>query len=242
VECSSSTLPKSWQLCRKCTDAPLGCAGQGVLCGLPCQHPCTQKPPEQVSDVPVCDPLLDRCAAPPGRPRLTVACAVACNDPWGLFPASRGESLAPSGHRVLGASIGPASRGVPAHVRFPYGFQDHAPGFLSNPVVKGREAQGPLGPLGCGDGHPSARQWGKRLGLECGAAAWQVSCTIPVEVAHRASVSPSRFSSLVGVDRGVRYAQPYGVTEQGRACPVWIARVLWGPLTQLLLPCAPIHR
>src|SRR3989442_4171039 len=26
VECSSSTLPKSWQLCRKCTHSTLGCS------------------------------------------------------------------------------------------------------------------------------------------------------------------------------------------------------------------------
>src|SRR5712692_11255427 len=53
VECSSRTLPKSWQLCRKCTNAPLRGARQGFLIFLLGHNPSTQEFPEKVSDVPV---------------------------------------------------------------------------------------------------------------------------------------------------------------------------------------------
>ncbi len=46
VEYSSRTLPKSWQLCRKCNDATLRCAGQGFFKLSPVHHPCTQEFPE----------------------------------------------------------------------------------------------------------------------------------------------------------------------------------------------------
>src|SRR4029453_11337320 len=60
VECSSRTLPACWQLCRKCNDTPLWGAGQGCLpCSL-CQDTCTQKFPEEVSDVSVGDSFLAR--------------------------------------------------------------------------------------------------------------------------------------------------------------------------------------
>jgi len=131
---------------------------------------------------------------------------------------------------------------VHAKVRFPYGFQDHAKGFLYNPVVNGRDAQRPLFPIGFGDVHPSDRQWFKGLGLECFAEALKVSFNVTVEVAHRASVYTSRFSSLVGVDRVVRYSQPYVMTEQVIEIPILIERVLCRPLTKFLLHFAHIHR
>jgi len=60
VECSSKTLPACWQLCRKCNDTPLWCAGQGCLPFSLCQDTCTQKLPEEVSDVSVGYSFLDR--------------------------------------------------------------------------------------------------------------------------------------------------------------------------------------
>src|SRR5712671_4679870 len=60
VEYSSRTLPKSWQLCRKCKYTPLWCSGQGSLLRPLFHHTCTQEFPEQCPDVPVCYSLLDR--------------------------------------------------------------------------------------------------------------------------------------------------------------------------------------
>ena len=60
VEYWSRTLTAGSQLCKECSDAALWCAGQGFSECTPVHHPCTQELPEQVSDVPVRYPLLDR--------------------------------------------------------------------------------------------------------------------------------------------------------------------------------------
>src|SRR5882672_5055465 len=41
VEYLSRTLPKSWQLCRKCNYSALWCATEGCLCGPLMHHTCT---------------------------------------------------------------------------------------------------------------------------------------------------------------------------------------------------------
>src|SRR5215831_5634415 len=41
VEYSSRTLPRCWQLCRKCNYAALWCATEGFRCGPSMHHTCT---------------------------------------------------------------------------------------------------------------------------------------------------------------------------------------------------------
>ena len=60
VEYSSRTLPKSWQLCRKCNNTPLWCSCQGLTFIPLIHHTSTQEFPEKVSDVPVGYSFLDR--------------------------------------------------------------------------------------------------------------------------------------------------------------------------------------
>ena len=111
-----------------------------------------------------------------------------------------GESFADVCHCVIGASVWPESIRVWAQVCFPYRFQDHAKGFLYNPVVNGGDTKGSLFAIGFGDVHPSDRHRFKGCGLECFAETLDVPVDVCVEVAHRASVYARRFSSLVGVD------------------------------------------
>ena len=68
------------------------------------------------------------------RCRIEVAGYVSFNDPLVEGSAVTGESIADVCHCVIGASIWPESIGVDTKVSFPYGFQDHAEGFLYNPV------------------------------------------------------------------------------------------------------------
>src|SRR4030095_15080954 len=68
--CFSRTLSASLQLCRKCNDAPLGCAGQ-VFCKFPVvDHTRTQKLPDEVSDVSVRYSSLHGFHQPPVRNRV----------------------------------------------------------------------------------------------------------------------------------------------------------------------------
>ena len=41
VEYSSRTLPRCWQLCRKCTNSPLGCSCKGLFIFPLVHYPCT---------------------------------------------------------------------------------------------------------------------------------------------------------------------------------------------------------
>src|SRR5438132_12055472 len=41
-------------------DAPLGCSGQGLVLRTLLHDTCTQELPEEISDVPICYPPLDR--------------------------------------------------------------------------------------------------------------------------------------------------------------------------------------
>jgi len=68
------------------------------------------------------------------RCMIQVAGDVALYDPLVTKPVVRGEPFSNVGHSVIGASIWPESIGVGAKVRFPYWFEDHAKGFLYNPV------------------------------------------------------------------------------------------------------------
>ena len=65
---------------------------------------------------------------------IQVARYVTFNDPLVCAPVT-GEPVSNVGDGVIGASIGPESIGMDTKVSFPYGFQDHAKGFLDNPVV-----------------------------------------------------------------------------------------------------------
>src|SRR5262245_34898459 len=60
AECFSRTLSAGLQLLRQCKDASLRCSSQGFLPFALMHDTCTQKLPEQVSDVPVCYSLLNR--------------------------------------------------------------------------------------------------------------------------------------------------------------------------------------
>src|SRR5215471_2828658 len=125
---------KSLQLCRGRDDSPLGCAGQG-FCKCPVvEHTRTQKLPDEVSDVSVRYSSLNGFHQPPVRNRVEVAGYVALYDPLVAQPVVRGEPFANVGHGVIGASIRPESIGVGTKVRLPYGFKDHAKGFLYDPV------------------------------------------------------------------------------------------------------------
>src|SRR6267143_132251 len=116
-------------------DSPLWCAGQG-FCKFPVvDHTRTQKLPDEVSDVSVRYSFLDCLHQPPVRYRVEVAGYVALYDPLVTKPVVRGEAFSNVGHSVIGASIWPESIGVGAKVRFPYGFEDHAKGFLYDPVT-----------------------------------------------------------------------------------------------------------
>ena len=68
---------------------------------------------------------------------IQVAGYVAFDHPLVLVSSYTGEAVTNVCHGVISASIWPESIGVSAEIRFPYGFQGHAKGFLYNPVVNG---------------------------------------------------------------------------------------------------------
>ena len=74
------------------------------------------------------------------RDRVKVARYVAFNNPLVDVPTCFNKALPDVGYGVVGASVGPESVGMRAKVRFPYGFQSHAKGFLYYPVVNGGNA------------------------------------------------------------------------------------------------------
>jgi hypothetical protein len=63
---------------------------------------------------------------------------VAFNHPLVRVGSITGEPVPKVGYRVIGATVWPKSIRVLTEIRFPYGFQDHAEGFLYNPVVNGQ--------------------------------------------------------------------------------------------------------
>ena len=71
---------------------------------------------------------------------IQVAGYVAFNDPLVGCSTVSSESFSYIGHSIIGASVWPESIGVDAKVGFPYWFQDHAKGFLYNPVKQGWDA------------------------------------------------------------------------------------------------------
>ena len=73
------------------------------------------------------------------RCRIEVAGYVAFYDPLVEGSAVTGESIADVCHCVIGASIWPESIGMDTEIGFPYGFQDHAEGFLYNSVAYTRD-------------------------------------------------------------------------------------------------------
>src|SRR5215470_13083496 len=68
------------------------------------------------------------------RCTIQVARYIAFNDPLVNCPTVTSELLSYVSHSVIGASVWPESVGVDTEIGFPYGFQDHAKGFLNNPV------------------------------------------------------------------------------------------------------------
>ena len=71
---------------------------------------------------------------------VKVAGYVAFNHPLVAFSAMAGESVPNEGDSVVGASIWPESIRVSAEISFPYGFKEHAKGFLYNAVNQGWNA------------------------------------------------------------------------------------------------------
>ena len=71
---------------------------------------------------------------------IQVAFYVTFYDPLIDCPTVASELLSYVSHSVIGASVWPESIGVDAKVGFPYGFQDHAKGFLYDPIQQGWDA------------------------------------------------------------------------------------------------------
>jgi len=71
---------------------------------------------------------------------IEVARYIAFNDPLVDCPTVTSELLSYVSHSVIGASVWPESVGVDTEIGFPYWFQDHAKGFLNNPVQQGWDA------------------------------------------------------------------------------------------------------
>jgi hypothetical protein len=68
------------------------------------------------------------------RCTIQVAGYVAFNHPLKSLALVIREAVAQVGDGVIGAAIGPESIGTIAERGFPYRFQDHAQGFLYNPI------------------------------------------------------------------------------------------------------------
>ena len=174
------------------------------------------------------------------RCTLQVARYVTFNDPLVYAPIA-GKPIPHVGDGVIDASIWPESIGVDTKVRFPYGFQDHAKGFLDNPVVNGGDTERPLFSIGFGDIRPSDRHGFKGFGSECFAEALQVAFHVPIEVAHGFAVYAGRFSSLVGIDSLMSDSEPHDITEQAIEVHKTFG-ILCRPLTRFPLHFAHIHR
>src|SRR5262245_35458153 len=127
-------------------------------------------------------------------------------------------------------------------VSFPYGFQDHAKGFLDNPVVNGGDTERSLFSIGFGDIRPSDRHGFKGFGSEGFTEALQIAIHVPIEVAHGFAVYPRRVSSRVGIDRMMSDSEPHDITEQAIDVHSPFVGILCRPLTQFPLQFAHIHR
>jgi hypothetical protein len=121
--------------------------------------------PQEVVDCLICDSFLDRLASPPVRDGGEGAGDVARDDPLGNPPLSC-ESMTQGGDGVIGAPVGPESRGTVAKVSFPSRFQDHPEGVLDTPIDEGRDPSRSPRSVRRGDIHPTHRQWFQDFGLE----------------------------------------------------------------------------
>jgi len=137
------------------------------------------------------------------RDRVEVAGYVSFYHPLVCGSATSEESLFQIGDDVIGASIWPETIRVCAKVGLPDWFQDHAKGFLYNPVKQRWDAEWPLLlTVWFGDVYPSDRHWFKGFRFECFSEASGVSIKIAQEVRLRHTVDSRRFASCVLQDFG----------------------------------------
>src|SRR6266705_1467736 len=76
------------------------------------------------------------------RCMIQVAGYVSFNGPLVILSSTAGESFADVGHCIIGASVWPESEGALTEVGFPYGFEDHAKGFLYYPIPYAGDPKG----------------------------------------------------------------------------------------------------
>jgi hypothetical protein len=151
VEYSSRTLPRCWQLCRKCTHSPLRGTCQGVTPMAPGHHSCPQEWLETVSDSPVRHAFLARCDAPPVRYGGDGAGSGACTAPGGRAAVS-GEPGSHGRQGVIGAAVWPEARRVRTAIGFPEWCAEHPECLGHQAVLAHWDAQRPLrGARGCGE-------------------------------------------------------------------------------------------
>jgi hypothetical protein len=122
--------------------------------------------------------------------------------------------MAYRGDRIHGATVWPKTRGVLTEIGFPYGFQDHAPGFLPNTVFDGRDAEWSPLPVGFWSRDSASREWFNLLGFELSPECFAMFLKALIDRGDGDAVYAWRATACVATDVLPGDSPPVPVGEQ----------------------------